>query len=150
MKVFFKENLLDAPIGKTIDEIHIECQKRAAHMFIHMFMNFKCAKYSKWSSLNLFIEKTNSYLSDQVNYADFFSYLRLVRQIQTYNMLLMSIRQWHSCVIISQKLEINVQKPWNRLPRSIWEQHLSSWHKQLLKLTWIYLAQYVVNKNSWH
>ena len=39
------------------------------------------------------------------------------RQIWTYNLFLISIRQWNICANISQNLEIDVHSPWNKHPR---------------------------------
>ena len=39
-------------------------------------------------------------------------------QIWTYSLFLMSISQWHTCVVyISLKLKISVRKSWNQQPR---------------------------------
>ena len=50
--------------------------------------------------------------------------------------LRMSKRQCDTCVEISQKLKINVQEPWNKQPKKLWEQpiFMAPW-KDLLKIT---------------
>ena len=75
---------------------------------------YRTLSISNYENLELYFKREpNSLLFN--NYLVFV--WKLGRQIQTYKLFLMIIRQWHRCVNISQKLKFNANKPWNKLPR---------------------------------